>query len=305
VTATDTAPAKPQRQIAPTPEECDHPHPVRGIMAHEFSPYTGAEGPEGVRRTTMYYGPVIGGLPIRAWHCDVCGLLRLEYADSRREERRLFPGPQPGLLAEVVPEVTAPEAHLGMQARVSGLSLSPELERAIAPPARKPFQLPEITLPSIAQTIDGIVVLGLVATLVGLVALAIGAVYDWTTAGWEGSIAIATGSTFGGAVLLKIGAAAFQHFFPFPQLAPSPAARAGGRPQLDAIAKTVVTILVVLTLGLLLAGTLAIYDWKPPDIERPIVYGLIALFVLATLLTVVGGAVRALRASAVRPTDQA
>lgn len=297
MTATDAAPSRPKRPIAPTPEECDHPHPVRGIMAHEFAPYSGAVGPEGIRRTTMYYGPVVGGLPITAWHCEVCGLLRLEYPDGRKEERRLFPGPQPGLLAEVLPDVIAPEAFLGTQARVSGLSVSPDVERFIAAeiPESAPLTLPTIAAPTIPEVVDGIVVLGIAATIVGLVALGVGAVYDWTTAGWEGTIAIVTGVTFGGAVILKVAAAAFRHFFPFPHLGPSPAETYREAPRLDATAKAVVACLGLLATGLLLAGILAVYDWKPPDIEKPIVFGLILIFCLAVVLAVAGGAVRAVR----------
>ena len=69
----------------PTPEECEHPAPVRGVMAHEFATYQGAMGPEGKRRTVTHYGPVLGGLPIEAWHCEVCGLLRLTFPDGRVE----------------------------------------------------------------------------------------------------------------------------------------------------------------------------------------------------------------------------
>ena len=76
-------------------------------MAHEFAHYEGAIGPEGLRRTVTFYGPIVGGLPIRAWHCERCGLLRLSYPDGRTEERRLFPGPQPGLLAAATPVATA------------------------------------------------------------------------------------------------------------------------------------------------------------------------------------------------------
>jgi hypothetical protein len=269
-------------------------------MAHEFSPYSGAIGPEGLRRTTMHYGPVVGGLPISAWHCDVCGLLKLDYPDGRKEERRLFPGPQPGLLVGAVAEVGAPEAFLGRQARVSGLSVSPELAAALTPPPPEPVEIPHITVPSLAEAIDGVVVLGLVATLAGLAALGVGAVYSWTTAGWEGPIAAATGATFGGVILLKICAVAFTHFFPFPRLAPSPAEALGGRPDMDGVAWALVGVLGTLTAGLLVAAVLAVYDWKPPDIERPLVFALIGLFVAAFVLAVVGGAARALRTA---PTD--
>lgn len=303
MTATDQAPSRPARPVPPRPEECSHPRPVLGVMAHEFSPYSGAMGPEGLRRTTMYYGPVVGGLPIGAWHCEVCGLLKLDYPDSRKEERRLFPGPQPGLIASAVIEFQAPEAVLGVQARVSGLSVSPAVEAEFAPDAAVPFELPEIVIPSTAQTVEGVVVLGLVATIAGLLALGIGAVYDWTTAGWEGPIAVATGVTFGSTVLLKICAGAFQHFFPFPRLAPSPGEALGGRPQLDAVTWTVVGLLITLLLGLLLAGTLAVYDWKPPDAERPIVFTLVGLFVAVIAVAVGGGAARALRGDAHAASD--
>jgi hypothetical protein len=270
---------------------------VRGILANEFSPYSGAMGPEGVRRTTMHYGPIVGGLPILAWHCEVCGLLKLDYPDGRKEDRRLFPGPQPGLLADPVAEVGAPEAHLGMQARVSGLSVSPEIATFIAvevPQPRAP-ELPTLTLPAIPEVVDGLVVLGLVATVVGLISLGIGAVYDWTTAGWEGPAAAATGATFGGAILLKVVAAGFTHFFPFARLAPSPADTYRETPRLDATARAVVACLTLLAAGLLVAAVLAVYDWKPPDAEKPLAFGLIALFVLAVVVAVAGGAVRALR----------
>ena len=112
----------------PTPETCDHPAPVTGIMAHEFAHYEGAVGPEGLRRTVTFYGPIVGGLPIRAWHCEKCGLLRLSYPDGRTEERRLFPGPQPGLLAAASPVATERE-HYGMQARVSGLTRAARVHR--------------------------------------------------------------------------------------------------------------------------------------------------------------------------------
>ncbi|HET9051318.1 MAG TPA: hypothetical protein VFO60_06405 [Candidatus Dormibacteraeota bacterium] len=304
MTATDQAPSRPARPSPPSPDECAHPQPVRGVMAHEFSPYSGAMGPEGLRRTTMYYGPVVGGLPIAAWHCEVCGLLKLDYPDSRKEERRLFPGPQPGLIAGALVEVEAPEAVLGMQARVSGLSVSAAVAAAFGPPAAaaEPFAL-DISIPSTSQTVDGLVVLGLVGTMTGLLALAVGAVYDWTTASWEGPIAVTTGVVFGSTVLLKILSASFQHFFPFPRLAPSPGDALGGRPQLDAVAWTLVAILVTLLLGLLLAGTLAVYDWKPPDAERPIVFALVGLFVALIAVAVGGGAARAVRGSAHAGTD--
>src|SRR4029077_16967403 len=122
------------RHAPPTPEECDHPAPVVGVMAHEFSPYRGAAGPEGKRRTVMYYGPVQGGLPISAWHCEVCGLLRLTYPDGRKEERRLYPRPQPGLIAGPMAGDLAPSAVLGTQAQVSGMSAPPEMLRALLPP---------------------------------------------------------------------------------------------------------------------------------------------------------------------------
>ena len=85
-----------------TPETCDHPAPVTGVMAHEFAHYEGAVGPEGLRRTVTYYGPIVGGLPIRAWHCEQCGLLRLTLPRRSHRGAAAVPGPQPGLLAAAI-----------------------------------------------------------------------------------------------------------------------------------------------------------------------------------------------------------
>jgi hypothetical protein len=290
-----TVAATPETRTAPpTPEECDHPAPVVGVLAHEFSPYRGAQGPEGKRRTTMYYGPVVGALPISAWHCEKCGLLRLQYYDGRREERRLYPGPQPGLIAAAVAEDAAPAASRGSQANVSGISLPAELAGVLIPKAEPVrIRLPSIELPDLGWVTWTAVVL-LVATIVELALLMYGAVYDWKTASWVGTVAVVAGFTFGAAVLIPLAVAAFRHFFAWPQLAPSPGEAYGGEPQMDGVAWTVVTLLVVVIVGLAMAGILAIYDWRTPGIMGPLVIALGVIFGICALVGLAGFANRRL-----------
>jgi len=287
VVAQDTA-----RTSPPTPEECDHPAPALGVMAHEFAPYDGALGPEGVRRTTMYYGPVVGGLPIEAWHCEKCGLLRLNYPDGRKEERRLFPGPQPGLIA--VPTVANPEVQtFGMQARVSGLSLDPRLVGTLIPAEapRPPLTLPSIPVPQLdALSWMTSILLGL--AIVGGLYAGILAVYTYRTPSAEWPAVIVTLILFGSAVLLQAGAAAMRHFFPMPPLRPSPAEEYGGKAQLDPATRTAVFFLVLALLGLCLGAVLAVYDWRTPDAEFPLFLGVLVCFGLALLVKVADAAAR-------------
>lgn len=273
------------RQAPPTPEECEHSSPVRGVMAHEFSPYSGAQGPEGVRRTTMHYGPVVGGLPISAWHCETCGLLRLEYPDGRREERRLWPGPQPGLLAVAVAEEQTAEEVTGRQARVSGLSASPELLVQILPPAPPPFRI-TLPAPPAVDPVTGLTVTLLSLTALGLLLGGVLAVYDWTTPGAITPLAISVGACFAAVLLLQVGAAAQRHFLPAAPLRPSIAVSARGRPVLDPATRVAVACFSVVALGLVAAGILAVYDWTTPGAEWPLAIGLIVVFCvgLATLV---------------------
>ena len=288
VVAAENAP----RTLPPTPEECDHPAPVLGVMAHEFSPYQGAIGPEGVRRTTMYYGPVVGGLPIQAWHCERCGLLRLTYPDGRREERRLFPGPQPGLLA--VATVAMPEVEaFGMQPRVSGLSLDPRLMGALIPetPVGPVFVMPQITLPEYDA------VTWLTALLIGLACIggiytAILAVYTYTTPSAVWPAIIVTLILFGAAVVLQIGAATMRHVFPMPPLGPSPADRYGAKGSIDGATGTAIALLVLALIGLVTGAVLAVYDYRTPDAVFPLFIGVLVCFVLALLVKVIDAARR-------------
>jgi len=242
-------------------------------MAHEFAPYEGAIGPEGKRRTTMYYGPVIGGLPILAWHCEVCGVLRLTYPDGRAEERRLLPGPQPGLIAEA--SSVAPETvWYGMQARVSGLSAQPAYMQQLVATAgvtRPPFQLqlPTIVLPD-WDTVTWLVVGGLSAMAALLFAMGILAVYSFSTPSIEAPLAIIAACGFAGLMLFRIGATAVRHFFPAQPLAPSVAERERGKPQLDAATRAAVALLVVAVVGFFVAAILAVYTFATPGAEGPV-----------------------------------
>ncbi|HZB97676.1 MAG TPA: hypothetical protein VE219_03660 [Candidatus Sulfotelmatobacter sp.] len=275
----------------PSPDECDHQSPVLGIMAHEFSPYPGAEGPEGPRRTTMHYGPVVGGLPIQAWHCERCGLLRLEYYDGRKEERRLYPGPQPGLLAVPLPEDPERE-YFGMQARVSGLSAPVEFFEAYAaatPPT--PLISWRPALPPLGA-VTWLTVAGLSFVALGLLIAGILAVYDVQTPSSEGPLVSLIAAVFVGVVLLQILAAAFRHFFPGGELAPSAAVAGRGRPELDAATRTVVILLVLAVIGLFTSAVLATYDIQTSGAEWPVFIFSLGCCVVAGVVKIIDSARR-------------
>ncbi len=254
---------------APTPEECAHPAPITGVMAHEFAHYDGAIGPEGLRRTVTYYGPVIGGLPIQAWFCDTCGLLRLTYPDGRKEERRLFPGPQPGLIAEA--SAVAPESlEYGMQARVSGLSAQPQYYAQLAQEGGSPAPRPELTaIPSYSAT-TWVLIAGLTFIAGALLVMAFAAVLPYSTPSIEAPLAIIVTGTFVGLMLYLLGVAAVNHFFPADQLSPSVAETARGTPVLDSATRASVTLLVLAGIFLFFAAILAIYTYATPGAEGPV-----------------------------------
>ncbi|TMC49522.1 MAG: hypothetical protein E6J14_08490 [Chloroflexi bacterium] len=283
------APASP-----PTPEECEHPAPVRGVMAHEFATYQGAMGPEGKRRTVTHYGPVLGGLPIEAWHCELCGLLRLTFPDGRVEERRLFPGPQPGLLA--VPSAYDPDAvGYGMQARVSGLSAPAELMAALLPPPAPagPNVIERVAaaLPPLGAVTWATVIL-LAATCIGLLLAGYLAVYDYQTSSVEGPLVIAVGCCFAAAVGVQILSVVQRHYFPMPPLRPSVAVTMRERPRLDPATRIMVALMGLVATGLLLAGILAVYTYSTPAAEHPLVIGIIVCFGAAMVVKIVDATTR-------------
>ena len=284
----------------PTPEECEHPAAVVGVMAHEFAPYQDAQGPEGPRRTTMYYGPVVGGLPIKAWHCERCGLLRLEYPDGRREERRLYPGPQPGLIAVAVPGEAAPESALGTQMRVSGVSATPDIyfkyyeEEPVETQAEPVFERLAARLPKLGLA-TWLTLLCLAAVTVGLVLGGILAVYDWTTPSAELPLFFTVLGIFLAGIGVQVLDAVGRHWFPGGELSPSPAVALRGRPQLDGATRAAVALLGLTVVGLVLAGILAIYDWTTPGAVLPLFFTVLALFLLAVAVKVLSAAVRHLQ----------
>ena len=214
----------------PTPETCDHPAPVIGILAHEFAHYEGAVGPEGLRRTVTYYGPIVGGLPIRAWHCEQCGLLRLTYPDGRTEERRLYPGPQPGLLAEASP--IAPErVYYGMQARVSGLTAQPAFIDQLTGGELivRPLQFPTVNLPE-WDAITWLTVLGMVSVLFGLLLAGLFAALSYSTPSVELPLVLTIVFIFVGVLLLRLIVLAIRYVAPAEKLSPSVAETMRGTP---------------------------------------------------------------------------
>lgn len=296
VTAADTDLAP---STAPSPEECPHPAPVRGVMAHEFAHYQGALGPEGIRRTVTFYGPVIGGLPIDAWHCEVCGLLRLSFPDGRKEERRLYPGPQPGLLA--TPSVVDWGRELrGEQPIVSGLSISERIyERLYAAEVGAPrpawrLQLPGVSIPQL-DFLGWANVAGLVAILVGLLVAALVAVVPESLQPEEGPIALSLGLIFSALVVINVASPLWRRIFPMPRLRPSVAETAGGKPALDAADRTAVILLVISLLGLIAAAVLAVYWYSTPGATAPVFILSIAAAVGAAMVEICAAAVRAVR----------
>jgi hypothetical protein len=276
----------------PTPETCDHPAPVTGIMAHEFAHYEGAVGPEGLRRTVTFYGPIVGGLPIRAWHCEQCGLLRLTYPDGRTEERRLFPGPQPGLLADVTPVATE-RVHYGMQARVSGLTAQPAFIDQLTGGASivRPLQFPTVTLPE-WDGITWVTVLGMISVLVGLLLAGLFAALAYKTPSVELPLVLTVTFIFVGVIVLRLIVLAIRHFAPAEQLSPSVADTMRGTPELDAATRTVVFLLVLCVIGLFASAVLATYTYSTPGAELPVVVISLACGIIAAVIKVVDATVR-------------
>jgi hypothetical protein len=262
-------------------------------MAHEFAHYEGAIGPEGKRRTLTYYGPVIGGLPIRAWHCEVCGLLRLDFPDGRREERRLHPGPQPGLIAELSP--VAPEKVMfGMQPRVSGLSAQPRVFDQLVADAGlvpAPLQLPRIVLPA-WDAVTWLLVGGLTGIALSLFALGILAVYTFRTPSIVLPLTIIVSLSFVGICVFALGAVAVRHFFPAQPLTPSVAESGRGKPVLSAVTKTAVMLLALSVCGFFAAGILAVYWFATPGAEWPVFLLSLGLAVAAALIELTAAAWR-------------
>jgi len=278
--------------LPPTPETCDHPAPVTGVMAHEFAHYEGAVGPEGLRRTVTFYGPIVGGLPIRAWHCEVCGLLRLSYPDGRSEERRLFPGPQPGLLASASP--VAPErVHYGMQARVSGLSGQPAFIDQLTggAPTMREFRFPTITLP-VWDAITWLTVFGMVAVLFGLLLAGLFAALSYSTPSVELPLVLIILGIFLGVLALRLVVAAIRHFAPADPITPSLAVLMRGKPELDGLTRTVVFLLGLCVTGLFFTAVLATYRYSTPGALLPVLVISLASAIVAIAIKLIDVTVR-------------
>ncbi|MFN2568274.1 MAG: hypothetical protein ABR564_01555 [Candidatus Dormibacteria bacterium] len=273
----------------PTTEECGHPAPITGIMAHEFAPYQGAMGPEGARRTTTHYGPIIGGLPIQAWHCQLCGLLRLSYPDGRREERTLYPGPQPGLLALATP-IDAPHTVHGRQARVSGLSADAAFfERNEAEPGLHVASFVR-RLPAY-DAVTWITLAALLFIAGGLLLAGYLAVYDYQTPGSLAPLATLLAAVFGAVLALQIMAALFRHLFPAGSLPVSVAVAGRGAPAMNGAARGAVWLLGVAMVGLLITGYLAVYDYQTSSALTPVF--IVTMFCgLGAVVLYVGDAIR-------------
>ena len=272
---------------------------MQGVLAHEFGHYQGAVGPEGSRRTVTFYGPVVGGLPIDAWHCEVCGLLRLTHADGRTEERRLFPGPQPGLLA--VPSVVSWGRVLhGEQARVSGLSIPESVyqrlyvgEMGAAAQVWRP-QLPQVTLPRLGL-LGWTNVLGLVAIMLGLLIAGLAAVLPYSVQPGEAPLVLVLGLIFSALLVINAVSPLWRRMFPMPPLRPSVAVSQRGRPALDLATRWVVGLLAASLVGLFVCAVLAVYWYSTPGATAPVFIASLALAVAALVVAIGGFVARAVR----------
>ena len=265
-------------------------------MANEFSTYQGAVGPEGTRRTSTYYGPVVGGLPISAWHCQTCGLLRLTFLDGRKEERRLYPGPQPGLLAAATP-FDPLQVGYGLQARVSGITVPRSMYTELIAPYEAPPATPlreRVQLPTWGA-LTWMTVVGLGVVMVGLLVTGVLAVYTYSTPDAIGPVVTVTGLTFLAVLLMQLAGAAQRHWFPFPALAPSVARTQRGTATFDAPTIAVVTLLTISIVGLLVAAILAVYTYSTSDAELPVVIITVIAALLAAVVGLGGSVARHIR----------
>ena len=240
-------------------------------MATEFSHYQGALGPEGTRRTVTFYGPVVGGMPIAAWHCQTCGLLKLDHPDGRHEERNLFPGPQPGLL-RAPSETDFGVEEFGRQSQVSGLSLSPVLAAELSPGRLRPIidisPLMRVlrTMGSAFYELNGLTQLAVVmfiATIAGLATTGVLAVYTYSTPASISAVLWITVFCFAAAFAALIAPSVF----PMPKLAPSPPDSSPATEPMRASTKFGVASLAISVLLGFAAAILAVYTYQTAAIE--------------------------------------
>lgn len=64
----------------------------------------------------------------------------------------------------------------------------------------------------------------------------------------------------------------------------------------DPVVAVAVVLLAVTALGLALGGILAVYDWRTPEAERPLMWTVIVVFFASLGLLVLGAAIRWARA---------
>jgi hypothetical protein len=222
----------------------------------------------------------------------VCGLLRLSYPDGRSEERRLFPGPQPGLLASASP--VAPErVHYGMQARVSGLSGQPAFIDQLTggAPTMREFRFPTITLP-VWDAITWLTVFGMVAVLFGLLLAGLFAALSYSTPSVELPLVLIILGIFLGVLALRLVVAAIRHFAPADPITPSLAVLMRGKPELDGLTRTVVFLLGLCVTGLFFTAVLATYRYSTPGALLPVLVISLASAIVAIAIKLIDVTVR-------------
>jgi hypothetical protein len=97
---------------------------------------------------------------------------------------------------------------------------------------------------------------------------------------------------FVGVVALRLLVAAIRYFAPAEKLSPSAAVSMRGKPELDAVTRTVVGLLVVCVVALFFAAVLATYTYSTPGAEFPVVLVAFASAIVAVVIKVVDVTVR-------------
>jgi hypothetical protein len=184
--------------------------------------------------------------------------------------------------------------------RVSGLSATPDIyfkyyERPVEEVEREPvLERLAARLPDLGMA-TWFTVLCMATATVGLVLGGILAIYDWTTPAAELPLFFTVLGIFLGGIGVQVLDAIGRHWFAAGELSPSPAVTLRGRPRLDGATRVVVSLLTLTTVGLVLAGILAIYDWTTPGAELPLFFTVLALLQLALAVKVLAATVRHLQ----------
>ncbi len=135
-------------------------------------------------------------------------------------------------------------------------------------------------------------VLGMSSVLVGLLLAGLFATLSYSTPSIELPLILIVLFIFVGIVALRLLVLAINHFAPAEKLTPSLAVTMRGKPELDAVTRTVVFLLVLCVTGLFLSAILATYTYATPGAELPVVLISLAAAIVAVVIKLVDVTVR-------------